>query len=234
MIQLSFLGAMSCVGASGVLVDTGTEKIVLDYGTKVREVPPKFPLPVHHADALLLSHAHLDHSGGNPILVKQFGVPIYALDVTRELTELLLYDSIKVSHEEGVTLPFNRIDVEKTINNFVSVTYRKQFNIHNTEVMYFDAGHIPGSAMIYLKHGKDTLLYTGDINTNNTRLLSKLDMDLPEVKYLIIESTYADREHPDRKSQEKELIKIINDTLSRDMPVLLAVFGHFKSIIQRS
>jgi len=225
MIQLSFLGAMSCVGASGILVDTGSEKIVLDYGTKVREVPPEFPLPVHYADALLLSHAHLDHSGGSPILVKQFDVPIYALDVTRDLTELLLHDSIKVSHEEGIALPFNRLDVQKTVKNFIPVTYRKPFKIHNTEVMYLDAGHIPGSAMIYLRHGEDTILYTGDINTNTTRLLSKLDLDIPPVKYLIVESTYADREHPDRKSQEKELVRIINDTLSRDMPVLIAAFA---------
>ena len=225
MIQLSFLGAMGCVGASGVLVDTGSEKLVLDYGTKVREVPPKFPLPVKNADALLLSHAHLDHSGGNPILVKKFNTPIYALEVTRDLTELLLYDSIKISHEEGVSLPFNRSDVEKTIKNFVPVTYRKPFKIHNTEVTYFDAGHIPGSAMIHLRNGKDTILYTGDINTNNTRLLTKADMDLPEVKYLIIESTYAEREHPDRKTQEKELIKIIEETLSHDMPTIVAVFA---------
>lgn len=225
MIQLSFLGAMSCVGASGILVDTGSEKIVLDYGTKVREVPPEFPLPVHYADALLLSHAHLDHSGGSPILVKQFDTPIYALDATRDLTELLLHDSIKVSHEEGIALPFNRLDVQKTVKNFIPVTYRKPFKIHNTEVMYLDAGHIPGSAMIYLRHGEDTILYTGDINTNTTRLLSKLDLDIPPVKYLIIESTYADREHPDRKSQEKELVRIINDTLSRDMPVLIAAFA---------
>ena len=225
MIQLEFLGAMACVGASGILVDTGSEKVVLDYGTKVREIPPQFPLPVKNADALLLSHAHLDHSGGNPILVKQFNLPVYALEVTRDLTELLLNDSIKISHEEGVSLPFNKSDVERTIKNFVPVTYRKPFKVHNLEVTYFDAGHIPGSAMIYLKSGKDTILYTGDLNTNNTRLLAKNDNDLPEVKYLIIESTYSEREHPDRKSQEKELIHAINDTLSRDSPVIIAAFA---------
>ena len=64
MIQVEFLGAMNCVGAAGVLIDTGSEKIVLDYGTKVREIPPVFPLPIKgKIDALLLTHSHLDHSG---------------------------------------------------------------------------------------------------------------------------------------------------------------------------
>ncbi|MGC8937340.1 MAG: MBL fold metallo-hydrolase, partial [Candidatus Methanomethylicaceae archaeon] len=63
---MSFLGAMGSVGASGILIDEDSDRIVLDYGTKVREVPPKFPLPVEKPKAVLLSHAHLDHSGGLP------------------------------------------------------------------------------------------------------------------------------------------------------------------------
>lgn len=155
MIQLSFLGAMNTVGASGILVDTGIEKILLDYGTKIQELPPKFPLPVEgKVDAILLSHAHLDHAGALALLYANGNTcPIYAINVTKPITELLLLDSIKISREEGVELPFTKKDVNETIKNFLDVSYRVPFKLHKTEVTAFDAGHIPGSMMPFLNFG---------------------------------------------------------------------------------
>lgn len=227
MIQLSFNGALSTVGSSAVLVDTGVEKIVLDHGTRLEDTPPTFPIPVKcKPDAILLSHAHLDHSGGVPIFfTKGNSSPVYAMEVTRDLTELLLSDSLKISHEEGVKLPFDKAEVKETIKNFLPVTYRKPFKIKKTEVIYFDAGHIPGSAMIYLKFENKSMLYTGDYNSLETRLMKKADEDLPKVDCLITESTYAYRDHPDRKSQEKQLVEIINDTISNDGVCLVTGFA---------
>ena len=224
-MKLEFLGAMGCVGASGISIEDGSDKIVLDYGTKVREIPPKFPLPVEEPKAVLLSHAHLDHSGGIPLLVKKYSTPVYALDVTKELTELLLEDSIKVSREEGVELPFNEFDVKQTMKNFVLVSYHKPFKIGNFKITYFDAGHIPGSAMIFVENDKTNILYTGDFNDINTRLLEKCEDNLPRVKNLIIESTYSDREHPDRKREEKELVKMIEESISDNSPAIIAAFA---------
>jgi putative mRNA 3-end processing factor len=224
-MKLEFLGAMGCIGASGVSVEENNDRIVLDYGTKPREIPPKFPLPVEKPKAVLLSHAHLDHSGGIPFLVKKYSTPIYALDVTKDLTELLLEDSIKVSREEGVELPFNEFDIKQTIKNFVFVDYNKPFKIGNFQITYFDAGHIPGSAMIFVEGEKTNVLYTGDFNDINTRLLEKCKDDLPKVKNLIIESTYSDREHPDRKREEKELVKMIEETISDNQPAIVAAFA---------
>ena len=224
-MKLEFLGAMGSVGASGIVIEDGSDKIVLDYGTKVREIPPKFPLPVEEPKAVLLSHAHLDHSGGIPLLVKKYSTPIYALDVTKELTELLLEDSIKVSREEGVELPFNEFDVKQTMKNFVLIGYHKPFKIGNFKITYFDAGHIPGSAMIFVESDKTNVLYTGDFNDINTRLLEKCEQDLPKVKNLIIESTYSDREHPDRKREEKELVKMIEESISDNSPAIVAAFA---------
>jgi len=223
MIQLNFLGALATVGASGVLVNTGTEKILLDYGTKIQETPPLFPLPVDgRPDAVLLSHAHLDHSGGLALFTK---TPIYATNVSTPLVELLLRDSIKISREEGVQLPFTSSDVEKTVKNFKSVNYRVPFKVGKTEVTCFDAGHISGSMMSLLNLGEKTLLYTGDMNTKDTRLLEGADKKIPKVDILITESTYSDRDHPDRKNQEKELMGIIRDTLAVDGVCLIAGFA---------
>jgi putative mRNA 3-end processing factor len=227
MVQISFHGAMETVGSSGVLVDTGVEKIVMDYGTRLEDKPPTFPIPIKgKPDAVLLSHCHLDHSGGIPIFCANgSSVPIYSLPVTKELTELLLLDSLKISREEGVKLPFDIADIKETIKSFLPVTYRKPFKLKKTEVIYFDAGHVPGSALVFLKFGNKTILYTGDYNSSETRLMAKADLELPKVDYLITESTYAYREHPERKTQEKQLVEIINDTLANDAVCLVAGFA---------
>jgi putative mRNA 3-end processing factor len=227
MIQLSFLGAIATVGASGLLVDTGSEKIVFDYGTKVKEVPPIFPILVRSKlNAALLSHAHLDHSGALPIFsANGNGCPIYALSVTRELVDLLLWDSLKISREEGVKLPFDKKDVKQTVKNFVPVDYREHFKIHTSTATAYDAGHIPGSAMWHLKTNGHGLLYTGDFNTEDTRLLKKADENLPKVHTLVTESTYAQRDHPNRKDQERQLDEIVRSTLAVDGVTVISGFA---------
>lgn len=227
MIQLSFNGALCTVGASAVLVDTGIEKLVLDYGSKIQEIPPKFPIPIEgKPDAILLTHTHLDHCGAVPLwYANGNSIPIYSINVTKPLAELLLLDSIKVSREEGVELPFTKKDVKSTIDNFVPVDYNSPFKIHKTEITFFNAGHVPGSALIFLDFGDKTLLYTGDFNTMDTRLLRGAEENLPEVDILITESTYSDRDHPDRKDQEKELVKAVRETLANDGVCLIAGFA---------
>jgi putative mRNA 3-end processing factor len=124
-----------------------------------------------------------------------------------------------------VWLPFSRSDVRKAIQRFIPVKYGHSFKIGQTKVTFHDAFHIPGSAMISLTCQGKTLLYTGDFNTIPTRLLRKPKFDLPSIDVLIIESTYAQREHANRQDQEKLLVRIIEDTLAIDGKVIIAGFA---------
>ncbi|MBI2084432.1 MAG: MBL fold metallo-hydrolase [Candidatus Aenigmarchaeota archaeon] len=227
MVQLSFLGAMSSVGSSGILVDTGVEKILLDYGTKIQDTPPKFPISIEgRIDALLLSHAHLDHSGGASIFsARGNGCTTYAGYTTRELCRLLWTDSIKISKEEGYDLPFTKHDVEKTLAKFMPTKFRIPVKLHKSKVTLFDAGHIPGSVMPFIDTGNKTILYTGDYKIGSTRLMKGADTNLPKVDALITESTYCDREHAERGSQENELARIVRETLSNDGVALISGFA---------
>lgn len=227
MIQLSFHGAIAEVGRSAVLIDTGMEKIVVDYGTKVRTAPAQFPIPIKgKPDIILLTHCHLDHSGGIPIFyANEHSIPIYSLECTKHLTNLLISDSLKISSEEGTKLPFDRGDLGETIKNFISVDFNKSFKLRKTEVTAFDAGHVPGAAMFHLNFKGKSILYTSDFNSIDTRLMPGCESKLPEVDYLVTESTYAQRDHPDRESQEKQLNEIVHDTLSNDGICLLTGFA---------
>lgn len=231
MVKLTFLGATNFVGSSGMLVETGSERLVLDYGTNIQEMPPAFPHAVKgKINAVFQSHAHLDHSGGLPILMKRSPCPIYAATPSKQMVEMLLNDSLKIARREGTTLPFAKKDAQTAVRHFRHIEYRKPVTIGGTKVVTYNAGHIPGSMMTFLrmggsKSGYNTLLYTGDFNTNPTRLVKGADTKLPDVDILITESTYADREHADRERHEKELIRIINSTLANDGIALVSNFA---------
>jgi putative mRNA 3-end processing factor len=145
--------------------------------------------------------------------------------VTKPLIELLIADSVKISVMDGLKVPFNMAHVQRALNSFLSIDYRKPFKIARTEITAFDAGHIPGSASFYLDFGGKSLLYTGDFNTIDTRLLRAIDRELPKGDILVTECTYSERDHPDRRAQERELIRIVEDTLATDKVVLIAGFA---------
>ena len=122
-------------------------------------------------------------------------------------------------------MPFTKSHVKETIKNFLPVKYGEPFKVGKAQVTCYDAGHIPGSLMAFIKTGEKSILYTGDFKTNDSRLLRKAEEDLPKIDILVTESTYSDREHSDRKTQERELVGTINDTLAVDGICLIAGFA---------
>jgi putative mRNA 3-end processing factor len=226
-MRLSFLGGAQEVGRSAVLVDTGTENLLLDYGVKINVKPTGYPKEINKKlNAILLSHTHLDHCGAIPILYKQFQkCPLFGLEITRPLSKMLMFDSYKISKYENEEEKFSKRNISNTIKHFKAVKYRKPFMVGKTRVTFFDAGHIPGSALILLETQNKRIMYTGDFNLSDTRLINGADLDLPEVDILITESTYSDREHPDRLKEERKMIETIQETLENDGIALISCFA---------
>ncbi|MBI4894553.1 MAG: MBL fold metallo-hydrolase [Candidatus Aenigmarchaeota archaeon] len=231
MVQLTFLGAMCEVGASGMVLENQSSRVLMDYGASTEVTPARPPLPCGKVSSVILSHAHVDHCGSLPMVTKESNAPIFAAPCTREITEMLLYDSLKINMQaagtlEGASLPFVKDDVKRTVSNFRDIPYRRPFSLPGgSRATLFDAGHIPGSAMTLVEMDGKNFLYAGNYNGIDTRLLKKCDLDLPRVDYLITESTYSDRDHPDRRSQEKELVEMVEQTVGNGGIALIPSFA---------
>lgn len=231
MNTLKCLGACREVGRSGFLLDTGSEKILFDYGIKLggnedKKGPALPEDPGLNLDAALLSHCHLDHSGMMPGLYSRgFKGNVFSTATTFDLSRILLQDSIKISKKEGYPQHFLKKDLEKMIRNERRVTYGQHFPVGNTDVSVYDAGHIPGSCSFYADTGEKRILYTGDLNTINTRLVEGLKPKYPDVDVLITESTYSQHNHNPRDELEEGFLKKVKERLRTDGNVLVPAFA---------
>lgn len=184
----------------------------------------------HEIDCLVLSHAHIDHTGRVPKFVADgFRGKIYATNATRDLCTIMLLDSAKI--QEGDADRYNRHrndheaeeeplytveDVQRTMQLFVSYNYEQWFNIHpDVRVMYRDAGHILGSATVTLeinRNGQKTMFgFSGDLGRPNRPILGD-PLPMPPLDYLICESTYGDREHESAPQELDEFLQVIHHT----------------------
>ncbi|MBU0635675.1 MBL fold metallo-hydrolase [Candidatus Micrarchaeota archaeon] len=226
--SIQFLGAAREVGRSGFLIDAG-DKLLLDYGVKfgqnnqiVEPLRPKTNL-----DAIILSHAHLDHSGNIPKLFTDSNSLTYLTPPTLELSNLLWEDSLKIAGHNGVHAGFSRDELHRIHRYSFPVGYKRKLHITQDATLEFlDAGHILGSAMPKLTFGKNkTLLYTGDFNPMETRLHNGADLKAGKIDSLIIESTYGNRNHPPRKELEKVFAEGVQDIIDRDGWALIPCFA---------
>ncbi|MEM0294758.1 MAG: MBL fold metallo-hydrolase [Candidatus Korarchaeum sp.] len=227
-LTITALGGTREVGKSALLLEAGRTKVLLDYGMKlIPKQHPEFPPVPEEVDAVLLTHAHLDHSGSLPRLVSHGKeVPVYALDITKYYTELLLYDTIKVAKARGHDVGYGAREISRTLENFRQVEFNVPFRVGDMEVIAIDAGHIPGSAMFYVNYNGTSLLYTGDFNTVESRLMPAARLeDVPKVDILITESTYAKREHPPRDRQELLLRDTVIETINGGGTAIIAGFA---------
>ncbi len=227
-MKIRFLGGCNEVGRSAILVD---DKIIIDYGLRPSD-PPEIPLNNGRISpkSVLLSHAHLDHSGMVPSLMAGDHAPkVYMTPVTRDLTKLLGRDTIKVGKEQGF-LFFGEAEIRKLDQRTETVVYGERYPLNGSEYQFefHNSGHIPGSSSVYLRKEREdiSLLYTGDIKTGMTRLMkSAVPADFPTSDILFIESTYYNRDHRNRPELEREFIDSIKETLDSGGNAIVPCFA---------
>jgi putative mRNA 3-end processing factor len=223
MVKIRFLGGTHEVGRNAILVQSKERKTLLDYGVKIGE-KPEFPghIRAKDVDGIILAHAHLDHSGGAPIFYLRDEKPIFATTVTFEILRILIRDMIKLS---GYYLPFEYIEFDSMIKQRRDLQYGKSVRFGDTDFRFSNAGHIPGSAMVILKANGKRILYTGDFNTENTRLVHGARVPKQRFDAVIIESTYAKTDHPPRRELEESFSSAIKRVQNNKGKVLVPAFA---------
>jgi len=249
-IIIQFCGGARTVTGSMHLVATDKSKILIDAGLfqgkreEYFEVNSTFPFNPSNLDCCILSHAHIDHCGNFPKLIRRgFRAKAYATPSTRDLCRYMLPDSgfiqeedikyiNKINKRRG--LPprwplYTRKDAEESLKYIRALAYHKKLQVaKNAELTFFDAGHILGSSIptidIHTKNGKTRIVYAVDLGRPNLPYLR--DPEIPEdIDYLILESTYGARTHPPIENAEKQLMNAINKTIKRGGKIIIPSFA---------
>ncbi len=236
-IRLTALGGFREVGRSCILMQTRDSNILLDVGLNVGNPFDRFPFfdipefSIRDLDAVIISHAHLDHCGLVPFLYKYgYRGPVYCTLPTRNLSTMLQLDFIQICEKEGNPPPYSKRDVKQTVLHTIPLSWGKVTDIApDIKLTLHNSGHILGSSMIHLHFGKGgyNFVYTGDFKFQKTRLLEKANVKFPRVESLLIESTYGGPQDriPSRQESERELRQILNTTLKRGGKVLIPVLA---------
>lgn len=247
MARLSFYGATGTVTGSRFLLELSNQRILVDcglfQGKKENRLKnwESFPVPPDSIDRVILTHAHIDHSGYLPRFCKAgFSGPVHCTHATGDLCEILLMDSAKIQMEDarwankkGYTkhrpaLPlYTSDDAEKALGQLESVNYGESLYLSGLRVKFKDAGHILGSSFVEIRTKGEgdskKVLFSGDLGRPGRPILRD-PMQAFNVDYLILESTYGNRLH-EANSPEEELAKVINQSMGRGGVLLIPAFA---------
>lgn len=236
-IRITSLGGFREVGRSCILMQTRDSNVLLDCGLNVgnrTDMYPHFELPefsVRDLDAVIVSHAHLDHCGMVPFLFKYgYRGPVYCTLPTRNISTMLQLDFVQICEKEGMVPPYSKRDVKTTVLHTIPLSWGKVTDIApDIKLTLHNSGHILGSSMAHLHFGKGgfNFVYTGDFKYQKTRLLEKANVKFPRVEGLLIESTYGGPQDriPSRQDSEKDLRQIINSTIKTGGKILIPVLA---------
>ncbi len=226
-MKISVLGAAGEVGRSAFQVNCDGTNFLLDYGVmfgKPRGTPPTYPLHVkpRDIDSVIITHAHLDHSGCVPSLFVSGNCNVFATAPTFDLSKLLIKDMIKIeknSHSFG--LP----EIENMMQKSKIIELKQKIRRGNTTFELRSSGHVVGGSSVLLESENKRLFYTGDINLRGSRLLPPADLDIGEIDFLITESTYSQENQMPRKESEKGLIDFANEVIDRKGTLFIPSFS---------
>ena len=236
-VSLITLGGFSQVGRSCMLLSTPESKILVDCGINPGAKHPmdSFPrldfldITLDELDAVVIGHAHLDHTGFLPALCK-FGYkgPIYCTEPTLPMMNLIQLDAIKVASAQGRTPMYAERDVKQIMKQAITLPYSTVTDISpDIKLVFANAGHILGSALchFHIGNGDHNFVYSGDIKFGKSILFEAASWNFPRVETLLIESTYGAKEdiQPTRQEVESAFINAVNNTLADGGKVLIPI-----------
>jgi len=236
-IRLSFLGGARQVGRSCYLLQTPESRILLDCGIDVSNDDEAYPyleapeFDIKELDAVIISHAHMDHSGLVPYLFK-FGYrgPVYCTEPTRDIMSLLQLDTIKIGKNEAKEPIFSTDDIKEMVKHTICLAYEEVTDVTpDVRITFYNAGHMLGSSLVHIHigNGLHNFVYTGDVKYGRTNMLSLAATNFPRLETLMIESTYGGKDNimPPNKDADDQLAEHIINVMKRKGKVLMPVLG---------
>ena len=227
-MKIKVLGGGHEVGRAAYQISTKQSNVLLDYGIKIEPYGLEYPQkPDVNLDAVILSHAHMDHSGLIPALYGGNNPDLYMTTPTLDICDVLWKDAQKIAKIEDRRPEYNKEQSLIADSKTKKLNYRKPTRItKDISLTFYDAGHILGSGMPLLETKEGNVLYTGDFKVDETRLHYGADYDIDkDIDVLIIESTYGDRDHQDRTKIERDFIQDIRKTIDKGGSVLIPAFA---------
>ncbi|QSG09667.1 beta-CASP ribonuclease aCPSF1 [Halapricum desulfuricans] len=238
-VRITTLGCCREVGRAAFIVSTPETRVLVDCGDKpgaegevpYLQVPEALGAGASSLDAVVLTHAHLDHSALIPLLFKYgYDGPIYTTEPTRDLMGLLTLDYLDVAAKEGRTPPYDSEMVREAIKHTIPIEYGDVTDISpDIKLTLHNAGHILGSSIahFHIGDGLYNIAFSGDIHYEDTRLFNGAVNEFPRVETLVLESTYGGRNdyQTDQEDSERKLKEVINDTYEKDGKILIPAFA---------
>ena len=234
-LKLSFYGGTGVVTGANFLLESDNEKNLIDcglfQGNRITERKNRDPFPYNPSfiDFLFITHAHLDHIGRIPKLVKEgFRGRIYSTPATKDLAELIMRDSMGIMKKEAKwnneDVFYSAEDIDKAMELWETASYNKDIDTKSFKIKFKNSGHILGSAMIEIYYNGKKIVFTGDLGNSPAPLLNDSEI-VDDADYLIMESVYGDRNHEHFLERTEKLKRIIKETMKIGGVLMIPVFS---------
>ena len=239
-VRLTYLGGGRQVGRSCLLLHTPNSKVLLDCGINpaITEGAERFPYldvaeigDLGTIDAIILSHAHLDHCGLIPYLFKMgYRGPVYLTSPTRDIAALLQLDLIGVAYKKAEFPLYKAEDIKEMVRHSICLEYGEVTDItQDIRITFYNAGHVLGSSQTHINigNGLHNFVYSGDTKYGKTRLLDQAHNRFPRIETLQMESTYGSKDDvlPPRKETEERFIALAKKTIEDGGKILMPELG---------